>query len=90
MRNTKDNFPEVEESQLSTWQVMNKDTGELFDEVKGESLLDESFTDVTFIENGEKKTVRFIPKAGEQLSNDQYAVVFKYGGDPVIDYNGTK
>ena len=90
MRNTQENFPEVPVTELSDWQVMNKDTGELFDEVKGESVLDESFTEISFIEGGEKKTVRFIPKAGEQLVNEQYSVVFKYGGDPVIDSNGTQ
>ena len=89
MRNIKDNFPEVEEALLSTWQIKNNETGELFDEVKGESVLDASFTEVSFIENGEKKTVTFTPAAGEPLANEQYSVVFKYGGDPVIDYNGT-
>lgn len=89
MRNTKENFPEVEESELSAWQVKNNETGELFDEVKGESMLDKSFTEVSFIEGGEKKTLTFTPAAGEPLANEQYSVVFKYGGDPVIDYNGT-
>jgi hypothetical protein len=88
MRNTQENFPEVPVENLSDWQVMNKDTGELFDVTS--TLLDESFTEVSFIEGEEKKTVRFTPAAGEQLANDQYSVVFKYGGDPVIDHNGTQ
>lgn len=83
MRNTQENFPEVPVENLSDWQVMNKDTGELFDVTS--TLLDESFTQVTF--NGEE--TKFTPKAGEQLVNDQYSVVFKYGGEPVVDANGT-
>lgn len=88
MRNTQENFPEVPVENLSDWQVMNKDTGELFDVTS--TLLDESFTEVKFGNDNFGETTRFDPKAGEQLANDQYSVVFKYGGEPVIDSNGTK
>jgi hypothetical protein len=86
MRNIKDNFPEVDEALLSTWQVKRKSDGALFDEV---SKLDDSFTEVTFNEDGVQKTVVFTPGVGEPIENDEYAIVFKYGGDPVIDHNGT-
>ena len=82
MRNTQENFPNVPIEELSNWSVIRKSDGELFDVTS--TLLDENFTDVTF--GGE--TVRFTPGVGEQLKNDDYEVVFKYGGDPVIDYNG--
>lgn len=84
MRNTQENFPNVPIENLSDLQVKSKATGELFDVT--EHFIDESFTRVSF--NGE--TVQFTPKAGEQVSNDEYEVVFKYGGEPFVDFNGSK
>lgn len=84
MKNTQENFPNVPVENLSDLQVIRKIDGETFDVTN--HFIDEAFTDISF--NGE--TVRFTPQAGEQVANDEYAVVFKYGGEPFIDYNGSK
>jgi len=84
MRNTQENFPEVPVERLSDIQVVRKIDGATFDVT--EHFIDETFTRISF--NGE--TVEFRPQAGEQLANDEYAVVFKYGGEPFIDHNGSK
>ena len=88
MRNTQENFPEVPVENLSDWQVIRKTDGLMFDVTS--TLLDESFTEVTFGDDTFRSTTKFTPAAGEQLANDQYSVVFKYGGEPVVDANGTK
>jgi len=88
MRNTQENFPEVPVTELSNWQVVDRSNGETFDVTS--TLLSEGFTEVTFTRGEVETVVRFTPGVGEQLSNGDYAVVFKYGGDPVIDSNGTQ
>ena len=87
MRNTQENFPNVPVENLSDWQVKNKETEELFDVTK--TFLDESFTIVDFEKEMIGGRTRFTPAVGEQLANEQYSVVFKYGGEPVIDFDGT-
>lgn len=86
MRNTQENFPEVPVENLSDWQVIRLSDGATFDVDAGGITFDEKYTEVRF--NGE--TARFTPQAGEQLKNDDYSVVFKYGGDPVTDLDGVK
>lgn len=87
MKNTTENFPEVPVENLSDLSVIRHD-GAVLEVVS--HFIDEQFTKVTFLEGGEEKTVEFRPQAGEQLKNDSYAVVFKYGGEPFIDHNGSK
>lgn len=84
MRNTTENFPDVPVENLSDWQAVRLVDGETFDVEN--ITFDEKYTQVSF--NGE--TVQFTPQAGEQLKNDEYAVVFKYGGEPVTDLDGVK
>lgn len=86
MRNTQENFPEVPVENLSDWQVVRLSDGVTFDVDAGGITFDEKYTEVTFA--GE--TAKFTPQPGEQLKNSEYSVVFKYGGDPVIDSDGVK
>lgn len=85
--NTQENFPNVPVENLSDWAVVRKSDGAILDVTSQE--LAEGYTKVTFTEGGEPKEATFTPGVGEQLQNDEYAVVFKYGGEPVVDHNGT-
>jgi hypothetical protein len=87
MRNTQENFPNVPVENLSDWQVKNKETEELFDVTN--AVLDGQYTEVSFGDEEIAETTVFTPVVGEQLENDKYSVVFKYGGEPVIDFDGT-
>lgn len=86
MRNTQENFPNVPVENLSDWAVVRKSDEATFDVTSQE--LAEGYTKVTFVEGEETKEVTFTPGVGEQLQNDEYAVVFKYGGEPVTDNDG--
>lgn len=83
MQNTQENFPEVPVEQLSAWSVVRKSDGVVLPVTS--QTFDPSYTEVTF----DGGSARFTPGVNEQLQNDEYAVVFTHGGEPVTDYNGS-
>jgi len=88
MQNTQENFPEVPVEQLSAWSVVRKSDGVVLPVTS--QTFDPSYTEVTFdVPDGVSTTARFTPGVNEQLQNDEYAVVFTHGGEPVTDYNGS-
>jgi hypothetical protein len=90
MQNTQENFPNVPVTELSNWTVVRKSDGAKFD-VIGRQFNGETSTDVSFDEEGTERTISFTPGVGQQLQNEEYAVVFTHGGDPVVEKrNATK
>lgn len=88
MQNTQENFPNVPVTELSNWSVVRKSDGAKFDVVE-RTFNGQTSTDVSFNEEGTERTVSFTPGVGEQLQNEEYAVVFTHGDEPVIDLDGT-
>ena len=88
MQNTQENFPNVPINELSKWSVIRKSDGAKFDVVEHQSNGQIS-TDISFNEEGTERIISFTPGVGEQLQNEEYAVVFTHGREPVIDHNGT-
>ncbi len=88
MQNTIENFPNVPVNELSNWSVIRKSDGAKFDATK-QTFNGQTSTSVSFNEEGTERTISFTPGVGEQLQNEEYAVVFTHGDEPVIDLDGT-